>query len=262
MQCLQCEKEAQPANALCEECFAAAGGRRRGFAAGETNLSKPAPTAGQGKVAPHVLRLISYLCDCSLISFFYLAIYKIGIFLAQIDTKAIERAYAAKDVVQITRLADQIQLMTLISALSYIVPAWFYFVLFECSKFQATPGKTLVGLVVVEGGDQLNIDTATKRFLLKFSTAICPLVLIPALGSGCFVGLLFPLILIVLLATFLFALINPFFVFFTARRQALHDLILGTQVVHDRELGVGGVLFCLVLAFGAFVLQIVFSILI
>ncbi|GAN67557.1 RDD family protein [Acetobacter orleanensis] len=82
-----------------------------------------------------------------------------------------------------------------------LVPA-LYFILFESSRFRATPGKRLCQLEVTTlDGARISIGRATLRFLIK------------ALLS-------FPLLYIGVLM-----------VAFTRRKQALHDLIAGTLVI-------------------------------
>lgn len=81
------------------------------------------------------------------------------------------------------------------------VLAWLYFALFESSGMQATPGKRLLGMKVTDmDGEQISFGTATGRFLGKII-------------SGA-----------ILLIGYLMAA-------FTAKKQALHDLIAGTVVV-------------------------------
>lgn len=80
-------------------------------------------------------------------------------------------------------------------------PVWLYFVLFETSRLGATPGKIVLGLVVVDaGGRHLSFNQATVRWLAKF-LAIPTLFLSFARAEG------------------------------SPRKQALHDSIAGTFVV-------------------------------
>lgn len=79
--------------------------------------------------------------------------------------------------------------------------AWLYSAIFECSAWQATPGKRLLGIRVMnERGEALSFWLTSLRFVGK-------VVSVGLLGAG------FLLIL------------------FTQRKQALHDLLVGSLVV-------------------------------
>ncbi|MGZ3690981.1 MAG: RDD family protein [Pseudobdellovibrio sp.] len=79
-----------------------------------------------------------------------------------------------------------------------------YYAIFESSVLSATPGKALMGMVVVtEGGDRLSFKAAVIRYFARYlSIAIC------------FIGYLMQL--------------------FTSKRQTLHDM-LSESVVIDKE---------------------------
>jgi len=79
--------------------------------------------------------------------------------------------------------------------------AWLYSAIFECSAWQATPGKRLLGIRVMnERGEALSFWLTSLRFVGK-------VISVGLLGVG------FLLIL------------------FTPRKQALHDLLVGSLVV-------------------------------
>lgn len=81
------------------------------------------------------------------------------------------------------------------------VAAWFYFVGFESSRFQATPGKMLIGIKVVDlNGEKVNIKIANIRFWGK---------------------------MLAILFFFLGCLIIPF----TPKKQGLHDYLAKTLVI-------------------------------
>lgn len=82
-----------------------------------------------------------------------------------------------------------------LSPFAGIVGSWLYYALCESSRWQATPGKKLLGLIVVtEDYDSVSFGRASGRFFCKF------------LSSALFgVG-------------FIMAA-------FTDRRQALHDIV-------------------------------------
>ena len=78
---------------------------------------------------------------------------------------------------------------------------WFYYAGFESSRWQATPGKRVIGIRVTDAaGARASFARATGRYFAKILSALI-----------CGIGYL--------LAAF------------TARKQALHDLIAGTLVV-------------------------------
>lgn len=78
---------------------------------------------------------------------------------------------------------------------------WLYSTLFECSLYQATPGKRALGIIVTDtSGKRLSIIRSAGRALIKY-------ILSGFFGIG-----------------YLFAL-------FTEKRQALHDLVSGCLVL-------------------------------
>ena len=79
-----------------------------------------------------------------------------------------------------------------------------YFVGFESSAFQATPGKMALGLIVVDtDGRRISVARALGRYFAKIPSALI-------LGIGFIM------------------------VAFTERKQGLHDMIAGTLVVHGK----------------------------
>jgi len=87
-----------------------------------------------------------------------------------------------------------------LTSLVWAVASWLYFALLESSRFQATPGKRLMGLVVTDlEGRRISFGRATGRHFAK-------------LLSGMLLMIGYAMIL------------------FTKKRQGLHDLLAGTQV--------------------------------
>ncbi len=83
----------------------------------------------------------------------------------------------------------------------YILGAWPYYALMESSRAQATVGKMALGIVVTDiGGRPLSFGRASARYWAKGLSIVI-----------CYVGFL--------LAAF------------TQRKQALHDLVVGTLVL-------------------------------
>lgn len=86
--------------------------------------------------------------------------------------------------------------------MSWIV-SWLYFTLFETSKWQATPGKKMLGLRVTNlNGEKIGFGKANGRYWSKIISTLT-------------------------------LLIGYIMAAFTDKKQALHDMIAGTLVVKD-----------------------------
>ena len=86
------------------------------------------------------------------------------------------------------------------------VLVWLYFAAFESSSWQGTPGKHVLGLIVVDGkGLRIGIVRALLRYLGKYLSWI--ILCIGFMMAG-----------------------------WTARKQALHDLLVGTCVVQRPDM--------------------------
>ncbi len=264
MTCLNCDNDAAPDNALCSECFDRAAQGRQSIRNLREEITfvqgRPKQDTSSGRLPNHGLRLLACLCDFTILSvfstgLFYILAYVFGLDLVKLAR--LKQLGSSNGVIGATKL---VELASLVSAISYLVPGWLYYIFSECSHFQGTLGKKLVGLSVTSGGSTIGVDTSTKRFALKFAASIVPYVVLPLISAGCIVSILFlPFVIIVMIATGLFMVVNPFFVFFTSRRQALHDLLAGTEVTRERDTGWKGILFCCGMIIGAFALQIGFS---
>lgn len=93
-------------------------------------------------------------------------------------------------------------LLSIISFILSLITTWLYFALFQSSKYMATPGKMVFGLIVVDKEyKRLSFAHATGRF---FATIVSTI-------------------------TFLIGFIMAAF---TARKRALHDMIAGTYVIY------------------------------
>jgi uncharacterized RDD family membrane protein YckC len=94
---------------------------------------------------------------------------------------------------------------TAVYVFAVMTASWFYFIVFECSKLQATPGKLALGLKVTdEQGRRITFLRSVSRNVSK-------------LLSGT-----------MLMAGYILAGVTP-------RKQALHDLIAGCLVVHGQQ---------------------------
>ncbi|WP_017733957.1 RDD family protein [Nafulsella turpanensis] len=90
--------------------------------------------------------------------------------------------------------------MGIIQVVSLVI-GWLYFALMQSSKYQATLGKMVLGLKVVDQeGARLSFGKATLRYIGKFISSA------------------------VLMIGYLIAAFNP-------RKQALHDMIASTYVI-------------------------------
>ncbi len=86
----------------------------------------------------------------------------------------------------------------------FLVVPYLYHALFESSHSQATPGKMALGIyLTTTRGNEVDLPTATMRYVVR-----------------------------VFLSGWLFYL-GYWMMFFTARRQCLHDLLAGTIVVRN-----------------------------
>jgi uncharacterized RDD family membrane protein YckC len=94
---------------------------------------------------------------------------------------------------------------TAVYVFAVMTASWFYFIVFECSKLQATPGKLALGLKVTdEQGLRITFLRSVARTVSKIL-------------SGA-----------MLMAGYILAGVTP-------RKQALHDLIAGCLVVHTQQ---------------------------
>jgi uncharacterized RDD family membrane protein YckC len=93
-------------------------------------------------------------------------------------------------------------LLRIISFILSLITTWLYFALFQSSKYMATPGKMIFGLIVVDKEyKRLSFAHATGRF---FATLVSTI-------------------------TFLIGFIMAAF---TNKKRALHDMIAGTYVIY------------------------------
>ena len=89
----------------------------------------------------------------------------------------------------------------LLAAIVTFVAQWLYFAWFESSKYMATPGKILLGLVVTDGnGGRISFGKATLRYFAKMLTNM-----------------------IVYIGSIVIA--------FSSKKQGLYDIIADTYVV-------------------------------
>jgi uncharacterized RDD family membrane protein YckC len=86
-----------------------------------------------------------------------------------------------------------------------VVFSWLYYTLLESSRAQATPGKMLLGIVVIDlPGQRISWARANARYWSKYISAI--IFYIGYIMAG-----------------------------FTSKKQALHDMIAGTLVIKKHQ---------------------------
>lgn len=118
------------------------------------------------------------------------------------------------------RGADFSTFQTFVTVSPIAVAFLLYFVLFECSSWQRTPGKALLGLKVTDGnGEPITFGASFLRTLTKFGPVII-------------VSFIFGDRTVTNLAS-LGCLLAWFLAGVTVQKQALHDLIAGTVVIRE-----------------------------
>lgn len=101
----------------------------------------------------------------------------------------------------LSAIAGPMMDLFIFTALAAFIIYWFYFAGFESSSLQATPGKSLLGIMVTDmDGDRVSFGTATGRCLGKYISALI-----------LYIGFLM--------------------VAWTKHKQGLHDKIAGTLVI-------------------------------
>jgi uncharacterized RDD family membrane protein YckC len=164
-------------------------------------------------------------------------------------------------------MIETVKLITMLSAISNLLPAWLYYVGFECSAKQATLGKQLLGLMVYSKHG-ITFGMATKRFLIKYMAFFAPLVIAPMLSAGCFgVAILIIPMTLILVVSGIISLLDPIVVLFNSDRCGLHDMVADTKVIKEKPVGfiqIALSIICLVIiivlsvSFAIFTQQIVF----
>ena len=87
------------------------------------------------------------------------------------------------------------------------VGGWLYHALLECSEWQGTAGKRIVGILVTDMGNaRVTFARATGRYFAKFISGMIPL------GIGYIIA------------------------GFTEKRQAIHDMLAGTLVLRKTQI--------------------------
>ncbi|HEX7007505.1 MAG TPA: RDD family protein [Alphaproteobacteria bacterium] len=141
-------------------------------------------------------RFFAYLIDAILFSVVF---FVIGGFFGLADVEV--SGTIGSTTGEYSRAADASEGAQLVYQLFGIIVSWLYFALLESSPKQATLGKMALGIKVTDlDGNRISFGRATGRFFAKFISGV------------------------ILLIGYIMAA-------FTARKQALHDIIAGTLVV-------------------------------
>jgi uncharacterized RDD family membrane protein YckC len=159
------------------------------------------------------LRFVSYLADSAILGLIIklISILVFSVFFGDSlqnvfkDLLSIEPASAASGDMMAAMLMA-ILIPAVVYLVASIVVGWLYFALFEASKFQATPGKILLGLCVTSNDlEPIGVGQATARHFGKILSSIT---LVGYIAAGV-----------------------------TANKQAFHDMIAGTLVVRREVVG-------------------------
>jgi len=141
-------------------------------------------------------RFAAYLIDAIL---FWIVIFVIGGYFGLADVEL--SGTMGTSTAQYSRQADASESAQLIFALAIIVVSWLYFALLESSAKQGTLGKMALGIKVTDlDGNRISFGRATGRFFAKIISGM------------------------ILMIGYIMAA-------FTAKKQALHDIIASTLVI-------------------------------
>ena len=260
MQCLRCGGEIVGSKAMCDRCLAqgrllskpTAFGKEpevRNFddapVAVSTDSTKSkvfrdrggesdvvtAPMANGSVITGYAgfwLRVWGYIIDATIVGVVALLIQLVAgalvISLVTLYTQTLQEAGS------IGTMVAGVSAVLFVSLMFAGIAGILYYVLFETSRFQATPGKILMGLVVTDGvGCRLNIFIALVRYFSRavpWIAIIFGLISILVIGGS---GLIFVAIGILLVpAAYIMTA-------FTEHKQALHDKIAGTLVCRTEK---------------------------
>ena len=158
----------------------------------------PQTMAAQPPYATFWKRFLAYLIDGLILGVVFLVIFAIVFFAigggALLSANADVNAFAAG-------LGAMAIILIVFAYLALIVVTWLYFAKMESGEKQATIGKKAMGIYVTDAnGQRLTFGRATGRFFAKLITNLVPF------GIGWIMAA------------------------FTAKKQALHDMIAGTLV--------------------------------
>lgn len=264
---MNCSNEAAPAKALCVDCLALAAKKKTQRKDDWDNRTSRSITSQEvaslnEASAPHFSRILAYIFDSTILLVISSILFWVACTLIVGSEELAKFQNLQKNPRAVSPMVGTLQLILSLSAAMNLLPAWIYYVAFECSNLQATPGKLLVGLKVV-GEDGVNFGVATKRFLIKYLALFVPLIIGPILTAGCFgIAVMMMPLLIVLIVSVLVGFIDPLFVIFSSQRRGIHDIFAGTQVIRFRKVALIEIFLCILAIIITMATYLIFSILI
>ncbi len=145
------------------------------------------------------LRLVAYIIDVAILCLGFILLIGLTAAIAGAGFfRGVGRDVSAGD----STLAPAMIAVILMLSFVSIVGSWIYYAWFESSQYQATPGKLALGLFVTDmEGRRVTFTRASGRFFAKIVTNLIPL----------FIGYIMA--------------------GFTAKKQALHDMIASCLVL-------------------------------
>jgi uncharacterized RDD family membrane protein YckC len=169
-----------------------------------------------------------------------------GLNNAMIRLNEISRSVAAGGSVEaIQNEAGALVAPILLSLVFSLLVNWLYFALLESSKQQATLGKMALGLKVTNLSEQpIGFGQATWRYFAKqipglvslivLSFGMIPIIPVIAEPTSAAARAAAGTFLLVFLVSFLIAVVPFLMTGFTAKKQALHDMLAKTLVVKPK----------------------------
>jgi uncharacterized RDD family membrane protein YckC len=212
MFCSKCGARLESGAGFCTACGTPVTGPLPPAALATANLS-PAVAAGAPPVyagypaaialpSPYAgfwLRFVAHLIDSIVLSVVYGVLFLIGI--AMIGVESLQTMAHGMENGDATPSAAFILMICFVLLLGTIA-SWLYYAYLESSTNQGTLGKMALGLIVTDlQGRRIGFGRATGRFFAKIITGLIPL------GIGYIMA------------------------GFTEKKQALHDMIVGTLVL-------------------------------
>lgn len=192
MFCARCGKEVPEGVGYCQSCGQEVGSAPTGVPA-RTAGPRPLPFAG------FWVRLVAYFVDGLILG---IPSAFVVLFILMSGTLGVTLHRGQVDPRQAAALLGPIMLVFFFVFLLFLVLQWMYFALMESSARQATVGKSLMSLRVTDSeGRRLSFGHATGRYFAKIISGMIPF------GIGYIMA------------------------GFTAKKQALHDMIAGTLVM-------------------------------
>ncbi|HTU33642.1 MAG TPA: RDD family protein [Candidatus Acidoferrum sp.] len=164
-----------------------------------TVLAYPAQVVAAGPYAGFWLRLVAYIIDSAILGLGFILL--IGLAAAVVGAGFFRGL--GQDITGAENVfAPFVVLMILMFSFVALAGGWIYYAWFESSQYQATPGKLALGLFVTDmEARRVTFARASGRFFAKIITGLIPL----------FIGYIMA--------------------GFTAKKQALHDMIASCLVL-------------------------------